>query len=194
MADILVRNVDEHMVQALKERARASGTSMNDVARELLGSAARPSRAALVERARQIHAMGGPFTDDSTALVREDRDTDEPDQLPVVIFGKARYDLKVQAGRDRTLENVGRQPFIHLADGGSVPNSGLVKRFHLFHCISLRSARLRLLSSRRMTDAGPTGTIWQVSADPAPRLASIILLRKEPWHPSSGQSGGEGEA
>lgn len=78
MADILVRNVEDTTVQAMKKRARESGRSMNDVARDLLATVERPSPRELVERSRRVRAMSGPFTDDSTALIREDRDNDEP--------------------------------------------------------------------------------------------------------------------
>lgn len=78
MADILVRNVDDAVVEALKERARLSGTSMNDIARDALGSFVRPSRESIVSEARAIRAAGRFYSGDSTALIREDRDNDEP--------------------------------------------------------------------------------------------------------------------
>jgi plasmid stability protein len=78
LADILVRNVDDRIVHAMKRRARESGRSMNDVARDLLETVERPSPRDLVEMSRRIRAMSGPFTDDSTVLIREDRDNDDP--------------------------------------------------------------------------------------------------------------------
>jgi len=78
VADILIRNVDEDIARRLKEKAAAKGTSLNETAREALTAYVKPSRAELIEEARRIRAMS-PYSDvDSTALIREDRDNDEP--------------------------------------------------------------------------------------------------------------------
>ena len=78
MADILVRNVDEDTARRLKEKAAAKGASLNETAREALTAYVKPSRAELIEEARRIRAMS-PYSDvDSTDLIREDRDNDEP--------------------------------------------------------------------------------------------------------------------
>jgi plasmid stability protein len=78
MVDILVRNVDEDVARRMKEKAAALGTSLNEVAREAFRKDVRPSREELIEAARRIRAIS-PYSDlDSTALIREDRDNDEP--------------------------------------------------------------------------------------------------------------------
>jgi plasmid stability protein len=78
MPDILVRNVDEETARRLKDRAKATGASLSDTARELLKQNLKPSKAELVEEARRIRAMS-PYSDvDSTDLIRENRDNDEP--------------------------------------------------------------------------------------------------------------------
>ena len=78
MADILVRNVDEETARRLKERAKAEGKSLGETVREVLENATKPTKAELVETARRIRAMS-PYSDvDSTDLIREDRENDEP--------------------------------------------------------------------------------------------------------------------
>jgi hypothetical protein len=78
VVDILVRNIDEQVARRLKQKAAAKGTSLNEFAREALAAAAKPDRAELIEKSRRIRAMS-PYSDvDSTVLIREDRDNDEP--------------------------------------------------------------------------------------------------------------------
>ena len=78
MVDILVRNVDEQVAQRLKDKAAASGRSLSDTAHEALRQFVRPTRDELIAEARRIRAMS-PYSEvDSTDLIREDRDNDEP--------------------------------------------------------------------------------------------------------------------
>ena len=78
MVDILVRNVDEEIARRLKEKAAMTGRSINETAREALQAFVKPSREELWAKADRIRAMS-PFSDvDSTDLIREDRDNDEP--------------------------------------------------------------------------------------------------------------------
>lgn len=78
MVDILVRNLDADVARRLKEKAAAKGTSLNETAREALTAFVKPNRAELIKEARRIRAMS-PYSDvDSTDLIREDRDNDEP--------------------------------------------------------------------------------------------------------------------
>ena len=78
MVDILVRNVDEATAARLKTKAKAAGKSVNDTAREAIAAFVKPSRAELWAEADRIRAMS-PYSDvDSTKLIREDRDNDEP--------------------------------------------------------------------------------------------------------------------
>jgi plasmid stability protein len=78
MLDILVRNVAGATAARLKEKAKAAGKSVNDIAREALDSAARPSKQevwAEADRIRaKIRARVGHDLPDSTPDIREDRD------------------------------------------------------------------------------------------------------------------------
>ena len=78
MVDILVRNVDDEVARRLKEKAAAAGTSLNDLAREALRNAAEPSRADVLAEVDRIRAMTPRRLGDSTPLIREDSDNDEP--------------------------------------------------------------------------------------------------------------------
>jgi hypothetical protein len=78
MVDILVRNVEAEVACAMKEQASAAGTSLNEIAREAFRRQVRPSKAQLVAEMDRIRAMSPYSPVDSTALIREDRDNDEP--------------------------------------------------------------------------------------------------------------------
>ncbi len=76
MAQLLIRNLEDDVVEALKKRAVAQGQSLEQSLRELLRDAALPEvtrRLAIIDR---IRAMGLPTKrpSDSTRLIREDRD------------------------------------------------------------------------------------------------------------------------
>lgn len=79
MGDLLVRNVAEATKAALKKKAKAAGKSVNDLAREVLDAAARPSKEEIwaeADRIRaKIRARVGHDLPDSTPGIREDRDT-----------------------------------------------------------------------------------------------------------------------
>jgi plasmid stability protein len=77
MVDILVRNVEEDVARRLK-KAAAAGTSLNEVAREALRKDVKPSKAEVLAEMDRIRAMSPYSPVDSTALIREDRDNDEP--------------------------------------------------------------------------------------------------------------------
>jgi antitoxin FitA len=78
MVDILVRNVADDVAKRLKEKAAVSGRSLSETAREALSQFVKPSRAELLAEMDRIRAMS-PYSDvDSTLLIREDRDNDEP--------------------------------------------------------------------------------------------------------------------
>ena len=75
MGQVIVRNLDDHIIAALKTRAEMRGHSLEQELREILAEAAKPTledRRILVD---QIRAMtpSTPQTD-STVLLREDRD------------------------------------------------------------------------------------------------------------------------
>jgi plasmid stability protein len=77
MVDILVRNVDDEVARRLKDKAAASGRSLSDTAQEALRQFVMPRKDELLAEMRRIRAMS-PASPDSTALIREDRDNDEP--------------------------------------------------------------------------------------------------------------------
>ncbi|MFQ5739334.1 MAG: hypothetical protein ACE5JX_10005 [Acidobacteriota bacterium] len=75
MAQLIVRNLDEPTVDALKARAAAHGRSLEQELRLLLADAARPTRAEVCETAAAIRALGGErIRMNLEDLVREDRD------------------------------------------------------------------------------------------------------------------------
>lgn len=78
MVDILVRNVEEDVARRLKEKAAAAGTSLNEVAREAFRKEVRPSKAEVLAEIDRVRAMTPRRLSDSTPLIREDRDNDEP--------------------------------------------------------------------------------------------------------------------
>ncbi len=76
MAQIVVRNLDERVVAALKARAALQGKSLEQTVREILAAAARPGAEERLALADEIRAMtpAGARGSDSTRLVREDRE------------------------------------------------------------------------------------------------------------------------
>jgi plasmid stability protein len=78
MGQILVRNLADDVIDRLKQRAKGERLSLEQLVRNVLAEAAKPSRAEIIEAARRIRAKMPPSTLDSTELIREDRDNDEP--------------------------------------------------------------------------------------------------------------------
>ena len=79
MSEVLVRNLDEAVVEQLKARARSSGRSLPAELKIILEQSAQPtstrlSRAAYRVLADQVRtALGDRPQDDSAALLAEDR-------------------------------------------------------------------------------------------------------------------------
>jgi plasmid stability protein len=79
MSEVLVRNLDETVVEQLKARARGSGRSLQAELKLILEQAARPaqaqlSRAAYRALADQVRtALGDRPQADSAAMLAEDR-------------------------------------------------------------------------------------------------------------------------
>ena len=75
MAQLLVRNVPQDVVEALKRRAAEHGRSSEAEHRAILEEALRAGRAGFWERAAKLReeTRGRTFSD-STVLIREDRD------------------------------------------------------------------------------------------------------------------------
>jgi plasmid stability protein len=74
MAQILVRNLDDAVVDRLKLRAKEKGTSLEQEARTILTEASTLTRAEVVERLKAFRAMQRPNKTLAADLIREDRD------------------------------------------------------------------------------------------------------------------------
>ena len=78
MADLKVRNLDDHVASALRARARQKGISLEEEVRRTLSASVARDRADLVERARALHAAAGGEPGrpelDSARIIREERD------------------------------------------------------------------------------------------------------------------------
>lgn len=77
MADILVRNVDDDTARRLKEKAKAKGTSVNEIAREALAAYVQTDKSELWAKADALRKKIGKVSGDSTQIIREWRDNRE---------------------------------------------------------------------------------------------------------------------
>lgn len=75
MVDILVRNVDEATARRLKAKAAAKGASLSEAAREAISEYVKPNKNELWTEADRLRERIGKLSGDSTALIREDRDS-----------------------------------------------------------------------------------------------------------------------
>lgn len=78
MPDILVRNINADVARRMKEKARSEGISVNELARQALQACFKPSREEIWAEIDRFRARIGPLKSDSTAMIREDRDNEEP--------------------------------------------------------------------------------------------------------------------
>jgi antitoxin FitA len=82
MGQIIVRNLDDHVIARLKERAMKANQSLEQTVRDILSAAAKPSREEVwkeIDALRESMATRqGNVVLDPTELIREDRDNDEP--------------------------------------------------------------------------------------------------------------------
>lgn len=78
MGQILVRNLDDSVIERLKARALKADKSLEQSVREILVAAAKPSREEILADMDRIRARIGPVDFDITAAIREDRDNEEP--------------------------------------------------------------------------------------------------------------------
>ena len=75
MAQLLVRQVDDGLVAALKARARAHNRSAEAEHRAILQAALTPDTTKFAERAARLRAeTSGRLSGDSADLIRQDRD------------------------------------------------------------------------------------------------------------------------
>ena len=61
MGQVIVRNLDDAVIETHRRRAKARGVSLEQELRDVLGRAAKPSREELLEEMRQIRAMTPPL-------------------------------------------------------------------------------------------------------------------------------------
>jgi len=75
MGHITILDLDESVVARLRARAARNGRSLEQEVREIVVQAARPSRAALKADMLRISQMSPRLPDDSTSLIRQNRDS-----------------------------------------------------------------------------------------------------------------------
>jgi plasmid stability protein len=79
MAQILIRNIDGALINALRQRAALSGTSMGEQARRALAKAVELDREAALRRLDEIRGAIGRLEGDSIVDdIRRDRRRDMP--------------------------------------------------------------------------------------------------------------------
>jgi plasmid stability protein len=78
VANLKVRNLDDHVAAALKARAQQKGISLEEEVRRTLARSVARDRAELVQRAKALHAAAGGRPGkpelDSARIIREERD------------------------------------------------------------------------------------------------------------------------
>ena len=80
MGQVVIRNLDDRVLERLKERAAAQRKSLEQSLREILTEAARPSREELLAEVDRIRAMTPPrqpgkIYPTAEELVRQSRDS-----------------------------------------------------------------------------------------------------------------------
>lgn len=78
MPQVLIRNIDERVMERLRARAAERRQSLEQTLREVLAEAAKPSRAERIDEMRRIRAMSPmlpPGAPSAEELIREDRDS-----------------------------------------------------------------------------------------------------------------------
>jgi len=74
LGQVLVRKLEDDVIRRLKAKAKASGRSLEDLARSALREAAKPSPEEVWAEIDRIREMNGPSDFNSTAAIREMRD------------------------------------------------------------------------------------------------------------------------
>jgi antitoxin FitA len=80
MGQVIVRNLDDAVIETHRKRAKARGVSLEQELRDVLRQSARPSREERLRRAQEIAAMtpelaAGQERPPAEVLVRESRDS-----------------------------------------------------------------------------------------------------------------------
>ena len=73
MATIVIRNLDDEVVERLRLQARLRGVSVEEEARRVLAEGTRVSRSEIAARAAAIRARQRPHRSLGVDLIREDR-------------------------------------------------------------------------------------------------------------------------
>ncbi len=77
MGQVLVRNLEDEVIETLRRKAAAGGISLEEQVRRILRGAARPSKDDLLEELKEIRAMTPPgprpLAED---IIREIRDNE----------------------------------------------------------------------------------------------------------------------
>ena len=76
MGQLIVRGLDDAIIQALKQRATRAGRAAEAEHRAILEQALRPETESFAQAAARLRARTPPQTTDSTDIVRLDRDRD----------------------------------------------------------------------------------------------------------------------
>jgi antitoxin FitA len=78
MGQLLVRKLEDEVIERLKAKAKANGHSLEEFARHALRGASQPSREEVWAEIDRVRKMNGPTDFDSTACIREMRDRGWP--------------------------------------------------------------------------------------------------------------------
>jgi plasmid stability protein len=76
MGQLIVRGLDDRLIQALKRRAARTGRPAEAEHRAILEQALRPETETFAEAAARLRARTPPQTTNSTDLIRRDRERD----------------------------------------------------------------------------------------------------------------------
>ena len=75
MAQVVIRNIDDGVMERLRQRAKAQRRSLEQTLRDILAEAARPGRVEIMAEMARIRAMTPKrLRTDSAKLIRRDRD------------------------------------------------------------------------------------------------------------------------
>lgn len=74
MGQILIRNLDDRLIETLKCKAKSENTSLEQYLRDLLAETVQSERDAFDAFARGMRERSRPSLIDPTDLIREDRD------------------------------------------------------------------------------------------------------------------------
>ncbi len=75
MGQIIVRNLEDSVIERLKTRAQKADKSLEQTVRDILTEATKPSREEILADMARIRERIGPVDIDLTELIRQDRDS-----------------------------------------------------------------------------------------------------------------------